>query len=55
MDWASSRADPVWEAMFPRRSRARVTTGALVGVEAVASWMFRPRTPEYPNPAACLA
>lgn len=53
--WATNRPAPDAEAAFPARNRARAITGAVVGVVSVASWIFSPRTPEYPNAAACLA
>lgn len=54
MAWVSRRPHPVCEAVLPRRSRAAAITGAVAGVDTAANWVFKPRTPEYPNAAACL-
>jgi hypothetical protein len=49
------RAAPRAEFADPFRSRAAVITGAAAGVETIPSSAFSPFTPEYPNPAPCLA
>jgi len=43
---ASSRADPLGEDTFPRRSFTAAITGAASGVESTASWALSPFTPE---------
>ena len=52
---ARCQCAPLPERVAPRRSEHSAITGALVGVLIVAINAFRPRTPEYPNPAPCLA
>ena len=52
---ATRRAAPLAQFAAPRRSRVAAITGAETGVETTASNAFRPLTPEYPDPAPCLA
>jgi hypothetical protein len=47
-------AAPRAEFADPLRSRVATITGEAFAVVTVAAIAFRPRTPEYPNPAPCL-
>lgn len=51
----ASRTTPRGEPAEPLRNRWAAITGANVSPDTVASRAFRPRTPEYPNAAPCLA